>query len=98
MDQLLNVLVEGTDSQYWKEISSILEWNSSIGVSEESALKRWLERAGSPVSTSRLTLLRANVRLNFRNKIYQDVERVRRIPLKNTKTIRTSFSTTWYTS
>ena len=87
LDQLLNVLVEGTDSQYWKEISSILEWNSSIGVSEESSLKRWLERAGSQVSNSRLTLLRANVRLHFSNNIYQDVERVGRIPLRKTKTI-----------
>ena len=87
LDQLLNVLVDGTGSQYWAEISTILEWDSSIGISQENSLKRWLERAGSPVSTSRLTLLRANVRLNFSNKIYQDVERVIKIPLRKTKTI-----------
>ncbi|MFL2739742.1 MAG: ribonuclease catalytic domain-containing protein [bacterium] len=87
LDQLLNILVDGTGSQYWAEISAILEWDSSIGISQENSLKRWLEIAGSPISTSRLTLLRANVRLNFSNKIYQDVERVIKIPLRKTKTI-----------
>mgnify|MGYP006409930283 FL=1 len=80
LDQLLNLLTEGTDSQYWKEISTLLDWGSSFGIGEENALKRWLENAGSAVSTSRLTLLRANVREHFSDEIYQDVERVRKIP------------------
>ena len=81
LDQLLNLLTEGTDSQYWKEISTLLEWGSSFGIGEENSLKRWLERAGSAVSTSRLTLLRANVREHFSKEIYQEVERVQKIPL-----------------
>ena len=81
LEQLLNLLTEGTDSQYWKEISSLLDWSSSFGIGEENTLKRWLESAGSPVSTSRLTLLRANVRENFKEEIYQEVERIRKIPL-----------------
>jgi len=82
LHQLLNLLTEGTDSQYWKEMSSLLDWGSALGISEENALKRWLESAGSPVSTSRLTLLRASVREHFSNEIYQEVERVRKIPLE----------------
>ena len=82
LHQLLNLLTEGTDSQYWKEMSSLLDWGSALGIGEENALKRWLERAGSPVSTSRLTLLRASVREHFSNEIYQEVERVRNIPLE----------------
>ena len=82
LDQLLNLLTEGTDSQYWKEMSSLLDWGSALGIGEKNALKRWLERAGSPVSTSRLTLLRASVREHFSNEIYQEVERVRNIPLE----------------
>jgi exoribonuclease-2 len=82
LHQLLNLLTEGTDSQYWKEMSSLLDWGSALGIGEKNALKRWLERAGSPVSTSRLTLLRASVREHFSNEIYQEVERVRNIPLE----------------
>ena len=82
LHQLLNLLTEGTDSQYWKEMSSLLDWGSALGIGEENALKRWLERAGSPVSTSRLTLLRASVREHFSNEIYQEVERVRKILLE----------------
>lgn len=82
LHQLLNLLTEGTDSQYWKEMSSLLDWGSSFGIGEENALKRWLEKAGSSVSTSRLTLLRASVREHFSNEIYQEVERVRKIPLE----------------
>ncbi|MDE0792484.1 MAG: RNB domain-containing ribonuclease, partial [SAR324 cluster bacterium] len=82
LHQLLNLLTEGTDSQYWKEMSSLLDWGSALGIGEENAIKRWLKRAGSPVSTSRLTLLRASVREYFSNEIYQEVERVRKIPLE----------------
>ena len=82
LHQLLNLLTEGTDSQHWKEMSSLLNWGSSFGIGEENALKRWLEKAGSSVSTSRLTLLRASVREHFSNEIYQEVERVRKIPLE----------------
>ncbi|MEZ7853104.1 MAG: RNB domain-containing ribonuclease, partial [SAR324 cluster bacterium] len=82
LHQLLNLLTEGTDSQHWKEMSSLLDWGSSFGIGEENALKRWLEKAGSSVSTSRLTLLRASVREHFSNEIYQEVERVRKIPLE----------------
>jgi exoribonuclease-2 len=82
LHQLLNLLTEGTDSKHWKEMSSLLNWGSSFGIGEENALKRWLEKAGSSVSTSRLTLLRASVREHFSNEIYQEVERVRKIPLE----------------
>ena len=82
LHQLLNLLTEGTDSQHWKEMSSLLDWGSSFGIGEENALKRWLEKAGSSVSTSRLTLLRASVREHFSNEIYQEVERIQKIPLE----------------
>ena len=82
LHQLLNLLTEGTDSQHWKEMSSLLDWGSSFGIGQENALKRWLEKAGSSVSTSRLILLRASVREHFSNEIYQEVERVRKIPLE----------------
>ncbi|HBJ46537.1 MAG TPA: hypothetical protein DDY69_04300, partial [Deltaproteobacteria bacterium] len=73
----------GTDSQYWKEMSSLLDWGNSFGFGEENCLKRWLSRAGSPVSPSRLTLLRARVRERFNAEIYAEVERIRKTPLVN---------------
>ncbi|HIO60750.1 MAG TPA: RNB domain-containing ribonuclease [Deltaproteobacteria bacterium] len=83
IDQLLNLLTDGTDSQYWKEMSSLLDWSNSFGFGEENCLKRWLSRAGSPVSPSRLTLLRARVRERFNAEIYAEVERIRKTPLVN---------------
>ncbi len=81
LDQLLNLLTEGTDSPNWKEFSSLLDWGSTFGIGEENSIKRWLDNAGSPVSFSRLTLLRAHVREHFNAEIYSEVERVRKTPL-----------------
>ena len=93
LDQLLNVLIEGTDSHYWKELSILLEWGTSFGIGEESSLKRWLENAGSPVSKSRLTLLRANVREQFNSEIYEEVENVRNSQLIKQKMMSTEIPT-----
>ena len=81
LHQLLNLLTEGTDSKYWKEMSILLDWGSSFGIGEENVIKSWLEKAGSLVSTSRLTLLRASVREHFSNEIYKEVERIQKITL-----------------
>ena len=80
LDQQLNLLIEGTESPYWKEMSTLLDWGTSFGIGEENSLKRWLAGAGTPVSTSRLTLLRANVREQFPEEVLVDVERVRKLP------------------
>ena len=82
LHQLLNLLTEGTDSKYWKEISLILDWGSTLGLGEENTIKNWLEKAGSPVSISRLTLLRASVHEHFSNEIYQEVDRIKKITLE----------------
>ncbi|MDG1860307.1 MAG: RNB domain-containing ribonuclease, partial [SAR324 cluster bacterium] len=80
LDQQLNLLIDGTESPYWKEMSTLLDWGTSFGIGEENSLKRWLAGAGTSVSTSRLTLLRANVREEFPEEVLADVERVRNLP------------------
>ena len=87
LDQLLNLLADGTDSPHWKEMSSLLGWGTSIGPGEENSLKRWLAKAGAPVSASRLTLLRANVREQFTEEALSEVERVSNLPLENIERI-----------
>ena len=84
-EKLLDILVDGTNSKYWKEISSYLEWGPSIGIQEEKIIKRWLKKAGSPVSHSRLTLLRADVRERFSDEIHKEVAHIQKIPLKEIK-------------
>ena len=87
LDQLLSLLANGTDSPYWKELSSLLGWGTSIGLGEENSIKRWLAKAGNPVSASRLTLLRANVRERFTEEALAEVERVSNLPLENIERI-----------
>ena len=62
LDQLLDILIKGTESQHWKEMSSLLEWGATLGYYEEKMLKNLLEKAGSAVTPSRLALLRADIR------------------------------------
>tara|TARA_B100000700_G_C15018521_1_gene844521 strand:+ start:441 stop:2423 length:1983 start_codon:yes stop_codon:yes gene_type:complete len=87
INELLNLLIEGSNSKYWKEMSTILDFGSSFGINEEKKLKKWLKEAGSDVSPSRLILLRANVRENFEKTIYPEVERLKSMPLVKTKII-----------
>jgi len=80
LDQLLDILIKGAESQHWKEISTNLEWGSNLGYDEEKMLKDWLEKAGSALSPSRLTLLRADVKKNFPEEILFEAKRVRNFP------------------
>ncbi len=80
LDQLLDILVKGSESKHWKEMSSHLEWGATLGYDEEKIIKKWLEKAGSAVSPSRLTLLRADIRKNFSEEILSEVERLRNLP------------------
>ena len=41
LDQLLDILIKGAESQNWKEMSSHLEWGATIGYEEEKMLKNW---------------------------------------------------------
>jgi len=81
LDQLLDILIKGAESQHWKEMSSHLKWEATLGYDEEKMLKNWLEKAGSAVSPSRLTLLRADIRKKFPEEILSEVERTRHFPL-----------------
>ena len=80
-DQLIDILIKGVESQHWKEISSHLDWGATIGYDEEKMLKNWLEKAGSAVSPSMLTLLRADIRKKFPEEILSEAERARNFPL-----------------
>ena len=71
LDELLDILVKGSESQHWKEMSYHLEWGATLGYDEEKIIKKWLEKVGSAVTPSRLTLLRADIRKNFQKKYYQ---------------------------
>ncbi len=82
LDQLLNILIKASESPHWKEMSSLLDWGTTLGYNEEKSLKNWLAKAGSPVSPSRLTLLRADIRKQFPEEILAEVERVRNLPLE----------------
>ena len=42
LEQLLDILIKGSESQYWKEISSHLEWGATLGYDEEKMIKNWL--------------------------------------------------------
>ena len=88
LDQLFNLLIEGTNSKYWKEISSVLDWGSSFGIGEERTIMRWLSNSGKPVSWSRLILLRANVHEHFGKNISKEVETILKTPLKKTKEVK----------
>ena len=81
LDQLLDILIKGAESQNWKEMSSHLEWGATIGYDEEKMLKNWFEKAGSAVSPSRLTLLRADIQKKFSEEILSEAESVRYLPL-----------------
>ncbi len=81
LDQLLEILVKGSYSQYWKEISSHFKWGETFGYDEEKMLKKWLEKMGYEVSPSRLTLLRADIQTQFKKEILSEAERVKSIPL-----------------
>jgi len=81
LDQLLDILIKGSESQHWKEMASLLEWATTLGYDEEKVLKNWLEKAGSAVSPSKLTLLRADIRKKFTEEILSDAERTRKLPL-----------------
>ena len=77
LDELLDILVKGSESQHWKEMSSHLEWGATLGYDEEKIIKKWLEKVGSAVTPSRLTLLRADIRKKFSEEILSEVERLR---------------------
>ena len=62
LDKLLDILVKGSESQHRKEMSSHLEWGATLGYDEEKNIKKWVEKVGSAVTPSKLTLLRANIR------------------------------------
>ena len=81
LDQLLDILIKGAESQHWKEMSSHLEWGATLGYDEEKIIKKWLEKAGSAISPSRLTLLRADIRKKFPEEILSEAERARKFPL-----------------
>ncbi len=81
LDELLDILVKGSESQHWKEMSSHLEWDATLGYDEEKIIKKLLEKVGSAVTPSRLTLLRADIRNNFSEEILSEVERLRNFPL-----------------
>jgi len=93
IDQLLNLLVEGTESKFWKEFSSALGWGASFGNTEEKSLLKWLCNAGNPVSRSRLILLRANVHEQFGENIYKEVERIQKLNKEKTKEIQLEIPT-----
>lgn len=82
LDQLLNLLIKGSESPDWKEMSSLLDWGTTLGYNEEKTLKHWLAKAGFTVSPSRLTLLRADIRKQFPEEISAEVEHVRNLPLE----------------
>jgi len=81
LDRLLDILIKGAESQHWKEMSSYLEWGATLGYDVEKLIKKWLEKAGSAVSSSRLTLLRADIRKKFPKEILLEAERTRNLPL-----------------
>ncbi len=81
LDQLLEILIKGSYSQYWKEISSHFKWGETFGYDEEKMIKKWLEKMGYEVSPSRLTLLRADIQKQFKKEILSEAERLREIPL-----------------
>ena len=83
LDQLLNLLTEGTESPFWKGMSALLDWGTSFGGVEENTLKRWLAGAGTPVSTSRLALLKANIREKFPKEVLAKVELVQQLKSAN---------------
>jgi len=87
LNKLLNLLIEGSDSKYWKDMSPILKFGSTFGISEENKLKKWLSQAGNPISASRLILLRANVKDYFNKEIYNEIERIKKNPWEKTKNL-----------
>ena len=80
-DQLLEILIKGTESQHWKEMSYHLKWGESFGYDEEKMLKKWLEKVGYLVSPSRLMLLRADIQKKFNKEVLSEAKRLSNIPL-----------------
>ncbi len=93
LDQLIDILIKSSDSQYWKELSTHMEWGSTLGYDEEKIIKNLLEKAGSKVSPSKLTLLRAGIREKFDEDILIEAKRVRNLPLKEVNRIHEKIPT-----
>jgi len=93
LTQILNLLIKGTDSKYWKEMSLILKLGSSLDIVKENKLKKWLSQAGQPISYSKLIILRAEVKQFFSKDIDSEVKRIKETPLVKTKKIPTGIPT-----
>ena len=55
----------------------ILNLGSSFGIEKENKLKKWLFQAGTPITWSKLILLRAKVKDDFGPEIYEEVKLVK---------------------
>ena len=85
INQLIDLLIEGSESIHWKEMSTILNLGSYFGIDQENKLKKWLSQAGANISWSRLILLRSRVKDNFGKDIYNEVKNIKEKSLAKTK-------------
>ncbi len=93
LQQIQNLLIKGSDSKYWKELSLILNLGPSLDIIKENKLKKWIYNAGEALSFSKLRILRADVKDFFSKDIYAEVKRIKEAPLIKTKKIQSGVPT-----
>lgn len=95
LEQLQSVLVYGKDSGSWKSIAPLFNLNASFNEDEENKLRRLLAQAGSPISWSRLVLLRASVKEEFSQNVLAAGETLCKTPLQQSNRTPWTSLPTW---
>lgn len=81
VEQLRSLLFFGRESGYWKELSPWLGLGASHEQADEQQLRRWLQKAGRPVSWSELQLRKSQVNPEFTGEVLRWAEELYQRPL-----------------
>ncbi|MBF0349610.1 MAG: RNB domain-containing ribonuclease [SAR324 cluster bacterium] len=78
LQQLRSVLIQAKESPHWKEISTLMNWNT-LERDDECKIRKWLLQSGMPVSWCRLLLEKSQIRDHVSQNVLEEATSIAEI-------------------